>query len=109
MEDSRVMNQILGSGESRQILLEAGSTVLVLDGQLVLRRPLLWLAENVVAPEEFLAAEQAWVAEAGGWVTLQAQGGVKLVVIPPNGVSFWQEVGRCLQKLFGSQKQSTQL
>lgn len=108
MEDRPVMNLALSCGESRQVLLEAGSAVLVMGGQLVVRCPMLWLAENILAPEVFLAAEQAWVAESGGWVTLQACGSTQFVVIPQNGISFWREVGRCLQSLFGSQKQSTQ-
>ena len=108
MEDRPVMNLALSSGETRQILLEAGSAVLVMGGQLVVRCPMQWIAENILAPEVFLAAEQAWVAESGGWVTLQACGSTQFVVIPPNGISFWREVGRCLQSLFCSQKQSTQ-
>ena len=106
MEDRRILSLALSGSESRQILLEAGSTVLVIGGQLAVRRPMLWLAENILAPEVFLAAEQAWVAESGGWVTLQACDDVQLVVIPPNGISFWQEVGRCLQTLFGPTKRS---
>ena len=107
MEDCRIMNLALGSGESRQLLLEAGSTVLVLEGQLVLRRPLLWLAENIVAPELSLGAEQVWVAEQGGWVDLLAKGRVNVVIVPPNGVSLWRQVGRCLDALFGMGKEMT--
>ena len=101
MEDQRTMILVLKSNDSRQLLLEAGSTVLVMDGQLAVRRPML-LAEQTIFPEVLLAAEQAWVVEAGGWVTLQALGCVECVLIPPNGISFWREVGRCLQTLFVS-------
>jgi hypothetical protein len=106
MEDRRTLSLALSGGESSQVLLEAGSTVLVMGGQLVVRRPMLWLAENSLAPEVLLAAEQAWVAESGGWVRLQACGNVQFVVIPPNGIPFWQEVGRCLQTLFGPARRS---
>ena len=107
MEYCRVMNLALGTGESRQVLLEAGRTVLVLEGQLVLRRPLLWLAENIVAPELTLGAELVWVAEQGGWVELLAKGSVSVVIVPPDGVSLWRQVGRCLDALFGMGKEMT--
>lgn len=107
MEDRPVMNLALSSGETRQILLEAGSTVLVLAGQLAVRRPMLWLAENMVAPEVFLGAEQAWVVETGGWTDLQAKGCATVIIVPPDGVSLWRQVGRCLDALFGMGKEMT--
>ena len=39
MEDRRTIPLSLGAGETRRLLLEAGSTVLVLSGQLVWRDP----------------------------------------------------------------------
>lgn len=78
--------------------------MLVVGGQLVLRRPMLWLAEHLLTPEMLLVAEQAWVPEEGGWVTLLSHDAALCVIIPPGGVSFWQEVGACLHKFFGLQK-----
>ena len=108
MEDRRTLNLSLSSSESRQVLLEAGSTVLVIGGQLAVHRPTVWLAENIIEPAVLLVAEQAWIAESGGWITLQAQGCVQFVVIPPDGISLWQEVGRCLHAIFGTKMPSIQ-
>ena len=90
MDDRRTISMALAQGERRQVLLEAGSTVLVLAGRVALREPLAWLAEQVVASECRLEAEQAWVAERGGWVDLAALAGVRLVVLPAESVSLWR-------------------
>ena len=46
MEDRPVMNLALSCGESRQVLLEAGSAVLVMGGQLVVRCLMQWWLGN---------------------------------------------------------------
>lgn len=102
MEDRRTMSLALGAGQSQQILVEAGSTVLVVAGRAVLRSTLLWLAENVVAPEQVCETEQAWVAETAGWIQIAAQCPTQIVVIPPDAVSLWSRVGRCLEAVFGA-------
>ncbi len=102
MDDRRTINMALQQGERRQVLLEAGSTVLVLAGRLGLREPMDWLAEHAVSRECGLEAEQAWVAERGGWVDLAALATVQVVILPPESVSFWWQVGRCLDSLIGA-------
>lgn len=101
MDDRRTISMALAQGERRQLLLEAGSTVLVLAGRLTLREPLAWLAEQAVAGEYRLEAEEAWVAGHGGWVDLAALAGTRLVVLPAESVSLWRQVGRCLEALLG--------
>lgn len=101
MEDRRTMSFALATGQRQQVLVEAGSAVLVATGRAALRGTPLWLAEQVVAREQLLEAEQAWVAETTGWVEFAAQGTTQIVVIPPGAVSLWSRVGRCLDSLFG--------
>jgi hypothetical protein len=101
MEDRRTMSLELQGGERRQILLERGSTVLLLGGSIKLGLPPAWLAEHVLGRDQLLRAEEAWVAEEGGWIELAAQASCRLVIIPPEGVSLWRQVGRCLENLFG--------
>lgn len=101
MDDRRTISLALQKGERRQILLEAGTTVLVLGGRIVLHAPLAWLAENTVAGETVLGAEEAWVAECAGCIELEAKAAVRAVVLPPDSVSFWQHIGQCLESIFG--------
>ncbi len=101
MEDRRMMRLALGKGDSRRVLVEAGTTVLALDGTLTVRGPLVWLAENIVVPEQRLRPEQSQVIEAGGWIDLTAVEAAELVVMPPDGVQVWQKVARCFERLLG--------
>ena len=102
MDDRRTINMAMAQGERRQVLLEKGSTVLVLAGRVALREPMVWLAEHAVANECRLEAEQAWVAESGGWVDLAALATARIIVLPPDAVSIWRQVGRCLETLLGA-------
>ena len=99
MDDRRTINMALAQGERRQLLLEAGSTVLVLAGRVALREPMEWLADQPVARECRLDAEQAWVAGRAGWLDLAALATARIIVLPPDTVSLWQQVGRCLAAL----------
>lgn len=101
MEDRRTMSLELEGGERRQVLLEGGSTVLLLGGGAKLCLAKAWLAEQVLGSEVLLQGEEAWVAEADGWIELAAQGTCRLVIIPPEGITLWRQVGRCLEALFG--------
>ncbi len=101
MKDRQMMRLALGKGEARRVLVEAGTTVLLVAGDLVLRGPLVWLAENVVAPEQCLRPEQSLVIEAGGWIDLTAVEAAELVVMPPDDVQVWQTVTRCFERLLG--------
>jgi hypothetical protein len=102
MDDRRTINMALAQGERRQVLVEAGSTVLALAGRVALGEAMAWLAEHAVAHECRLEAEQAWVAERGGWVDLAALATARIIVLPPDTVSIWQQVGRCLEAIFGA-------
>jgi hypothetical protein len=108
MDDRRTISLALQQGERRQILLETGTTVLVLAGRAVLHAPLAWLAENTIAPETVLDAEEAWVADCAGWIDLEANTKVRAVVLPPNSVSFWRQIGQCLESVFGGAEKQSQ-
>ncbi|GAB4089571.1 hypothetical protein [Hydrogenophaga soli] len=99
MVDQRLMKLVLGKSESQRVLVEARSTVLVVSGQLVLRGPLAWQAENMIALEHTLCAEESLLVEDGGWIDLRARDRVELMLLPPEPSAFWRQVGRCLGKL----------
>lgn len=100
MEDRRTMSLALPSGARQQVLVEAGSTVLVAAGAVTLRGPLQWLAGNMLAREHVLGAEEVWVADTSGWVELVAKGATRAVIIPADSLSLWRQVGSRLQSLF---------
>jgi hypothetical protein len=101
MEDRRMMRLALGKGESRRVLVEAGTTVLLVAGDLALRGPLVWLAETTLAPEQRLVSEQALTLESGGWIDLKAVEATELLVLPPDGARVWQRVVRGVERLLG--------
>ena len=101
MEDRRTMSLALAQGELRQLLLEEGSTLLVVSGRLAVTSPPLWVAESMMSPRRVVEPEAVWIAEPGGWVELQALQATQLVVIAPGSVSLWRAVGRCLEGLVG--------
>jgi len=102
MEDRRTISLALQQGERKQILLETGTTLVVAAGHIVLRLPMLWLAENTVARETVLKAEEAWVAEHSGWIDLEARSTVRLAILPHDSVPFWRLIGRSLGTIFGA-------
>jgi len=108
MDDRRTISLALQQGERRQILLETGTTVLVLAGRAVVHAPLAWLAENTIARETVLDAEAAWVADCAGWICLEAKGTIRVVVLPPDSVSFWRQIGQCLESVFGDAEKQSQ-
>lgn len=103
MKDRQMMRLALGKGESRRVLVEAGTTVLVLEGSASVRGPLLWLAEMPVAAEQRLGSEQALTLESGGWIDLTATEAAELLVLPPQGLQVWQRVVRGLERLMGNE------
>ena len=104
MECRQMISLALGQGETRQMLVEAKTMVLVTKGSIALRTPLMSLAETVVAQALVLEAEQLSLIERGGWINLHALSATGVVLIPPEGVALWRQVGRCLEALFGTDK-----
>lgn len=96
METPRLMIVTLADRETRQILVDAGSTLLVADGRLHLRPPVVWLAETMRRPDQRLDAEQTWVAESAGWIDLRADGGAQVLIVAPGCQPLWRKIGRCL-------------
>lgn len=101
MEDRRTLRLTLCKGESRQLLLEAGSLILLLEGRAELQGALEWLAETTLRPKLSLSPEEAHRLENGGWIAINASRAAEIVVIPPDDTSFWLRVGRCLERLAG--------
>lgn len=94
------MRLALQQGETCKVVLEAGSTVLLLSGRAQLRMPPAWMAETTVHRACLLFAEEAWVAESSGSLDLLAIEELVAVILPAHGVSFWRRVGRCLERVF---------
>lgn len=107
MVDQRLMKLVLGKSESQRVLVEARTTVVVVSGQLVLRGPLAWQAENMIALEHTLCAEESLLLDDGGWIDLRARDRVELMLLPPEPSAFWRQVGRCLGKLFEHEPRGT--
>jgi len=102
MDFRQTTNLVLSQGETRQIVAESGTVVLVAAGRLAVRSPAVWLADTVVSRDIVLEAEQTWVLDSGGWIDLRALGATRVVIIAPEGVALWRQVGRCLDTLFSS-------
>lgn len=103
MKDRQMMRLALGKGDARRVLVEAGTTVLVLEGSANVRGPLQWLAETPVAPEQPLGLEQVLTLEGGGWIDLMAAEAAELLVLPPQGLQVWRRVARGLERLMGNE------
>lgn len=102
MQDRQLTMLILARGETRRVLLEAGTLVLVVSGSLVLRGPLQWLVETILAPEQRLGPEQVLELASDGWVDLLTGDGAQLVLLPRARQKLWRQVARCLERLLGS-------
>jgi hypothetical protein len=106
MQDRQLTMLTLARGETRRVLVGAGTLVLVVSGSLVLRGPLAWLAETIQAPEQRLDPEQALELAGGGWVDLLAGDGAQFVLLPRARQQLWRQVARSLERLFGSRTYS---
>lgn len=65
----------LQDGETLHIPLDAHITLQVALGTVVVRQPLRWLGETVVAPLVTLQQGQSCRLEQGGWIELRATDG----------------------------------
>lgn len=65
----------LQQGETLHLPLDAHTLLQVTAGMVVVRQPLRWLADTVVAPVVTLGPGQSCRLEQGGWIALQATGG----------------------------------
>ena len=101
MDDRRTMTLDLCRNEQRQLLLEAGSMVLVLAGPVSLRIQSGYMNELMFGQEFILADEEIQLVEENCWVNLSAKEGGRVVLIPADRISVWQQVGRCLDVFLG--------
>jgi hypothetical protein len=102
MRDRQLTMLTLARGETRRVLMETGTMVLVISGRLVLRGPLEWLAETILAPEQRLGPEQVLELAGGGWVDLLASDGAQVVLLPRARQKLWKQLARCLERMLGS-------
>ncbi|WP_300453968.1 hypothetical protein [Accumulibacter sp.] len=100
MDDRPTIPLTLASGEVRQILLTAGSAILVISGQLAWRDAPQWLAESLVANTCLLGPEEVQRANRSGWVELSARSKVQAVIIRPTSVAPWLRLRLWLERLF---------
>lgn len=102
MEDRTTLNFSLGAGERRRLLLEAGSMVLVVSGEVSVGQIVDWLNGEAVRVAQRYVSEEVWLAEAGGWVDIVASRTAQLAVIPPDRIAFWRRVGGYLEAWLGT-------
>ncbi|MBI2307715.1 MAG: hypothetical protein HYU78_10485 [Rhodocyclales bacterium] len=111
-QGSAPMTLVLAAGQVQRVLVEAGSMIMVTQGALTVRFPFAWLAENVVACETQVRADEARCLEQGGWIDLVASGSVEALLLPPDGVGLWtrvgQRVGQMLREAQASVRQPQQ-
>ena len=81
--------------------------VLVISGSLVIRGPLEWLAETILAPEQHLGQEQGLELTSGGWVDLLAGDSAQVVLLPRARQNLWRQMARCLERLLGKGTEAT--
>jgi hypothetical protein len=65
----------LAPGEALHLSLDARTTLQVTTGAVVLREPLRWLADTVVAPVVPLSEGERHTLAQGGWVEIRACNG----------------------------------
>jgi len=101
MRDRQMTMLTLARGETRRVLIEAGTMVLVISGSLVLRGPLEWLAETMVAQEQRLGQEQMLALRTGGWIDLLTGDGAQVLLLAGERRKFWRSLAVCLERLLG--------
>ena len=73
----------LAHQQTQRLLVRAGTTVWVRSGSALVRGPLEWLAETMLAPEQRLGPEQRLELADGGWIDLVGLDEARLVLLPP--------------------------
>ena len=89
----------LQQDQALHIPLDAHTTLQVSAGTVVVRQPLHWLGETVLAPSVTLRPGQSCRLEQGGWVELRAQGGdaeVRSDRAAPAWQTLWQSMKHLL-------------
>lgn len=98
MENRRTLEVQLNAGEHRELLLDAGSMLITLTGDLAVRPPCQWLAEQVVTEMVQLTSECVWIADNGGWFEVNARSWAQFIVIPQDRIPVWHQVSQCLSR-----------
>lgn len=98
MKDRQMVSLTLARGELNRVLVESGTTLLVVSGSLLVRGPIRWLAESVVAPEARLGAEQTLVFCEGGWIDVVAGENLEVLLLRPEAAGLWQGLRRLGQR-----------
>lgn len=98
MDKQGTMKINLVLGESRQLLVDPGCTLLVMAGRVLVSSPFGWLAEQIHQRSAVLDAEAVMLIESGGWIEFEARLACQVILIPPQSASLWSRLGSCLEK-----------
>ena len=86
----------LACHETQRVLVGARTTVWVRSGCVLVRGPLAWLAETLLAPEQRLGPEQRLELADGGWIDLVGLDEAHLVLLPHAPGRPWRRLMRYL-------------
>lgn len=100
MDAVRSMSLAIAAGEKRQLLLEAGSMVLVTSGEVRIGRAVGWLAEHTTSFKQSLFVEDLWMAESGGWFDIVGNRAARIIVIPAERTPWRQWLGALIRSWF---------
>ncbi|WP_076999381.1 hypothetical protein [Variovorax sp. KK3] len=91
-------------GQSLRVALDAGASLLVLEGRVRVASPPSWFGETVLTVKNDYQAGEVYVAGQGGWIELSAQGAASVQGIAqpaaPARRPGESRVSRLLQLLF---------
>ena len=96
MHHRQVAALTLARHETQRLHVSAASTVWVVSGHVLVRGPLEWLAETLLAPEQRLGPEQRLELAAGGWIDLVGLSEARVAVLSPDRALPWRRLAQCL-------------
>ena len=70
------------TGQSLRVALDAGAALMVLEGRVRVVSPPSWFGETVFTVKNDYREGEAYVAERGGWVEVEAQGPARIRGVP---------------------------
>lgn len=100
MKRGDILNLVLSAGQCEQVLVEAGSQVVVIAGRAAVRQPPRWLSEHMLGLTSSLAEGEPLTLEDGGWIEISARMACRVLVIPPEP-GIWS---RFFEQLFAPNK-----
>jgi hypothetical protein len=96
MPDRQAAALTLARHETQRLHVAAATTVWVVSGRVLVRGPLQWLAETLLAPEQCLGPEQRLDLAAGGWIDLVGLSDARVAVLSRDRTMPWRWLARIL-------------